>query len=464
MGSYDRVRSYGEGLTVPPQVIGHVKYTSPSGVVYQDPNVYSDGGLSPEEARCWDSVSDPPYHAGKTFLLRKYTRPSTLSAGGGVFIGANQILGGSSNPHAGGTTPWSYQYEGSFSNPAPNGFDDSFFSSGFATDPTHNSTLHPDDGSSVGATAYNKMRPKPETFNLLQAAAELKDVPSMLKETNADLASIYQRILIRKTYGSSRTALRDAIRMPSKLGDEYLAAAFGWRPFLSDLSNLFGLVDRVGVHIANRKKYNNVWISRRRSEPESRTETVVHSSQSGVMQCKPSLGSSGSNNYILPNSSKYTITLEKSTNIWYSGWFKSYRPEFDDSYERQHPTLAKPRQVLTSLGYYVNPIVLYKLTPWTWMSDWFLNIGENLQSFQDLADNSVVSRNVCMMRHIVSKLVYRINATLRLGGSISLEWNRGFETKYRAAGLSPFGFSLLPGGFSDQQIAILGALGMSKFL
>lgn len=461
-----RVRSKGEGDTVPPQYLGQVKYTSPDGKIVWGNPIMTNGTLAQMEQRTWDYVHKPPFHDVGTFLSRKYERPLMGKQGGGVFKGFNRILGSANSPFSAGTVPWSYQYEGGFSDPAPQGYDDSFFSSGFSTDLTHNTSLHPDDMSSVGATAYNKMRPKPEVFNLLQAAAELKDLPGMLKDTSKDFKLVYSNVLKRNIKGGAqRSLLERAHGMPKKLGDEYLGLVFGWVPFLSDLSNLFGLVDRVGVHIANRKKYNNVWVKRHRSESEIRTDQVVYSSQSGSIPCKPGLGSSGSNYYIVPNSCRYTITLEKSTNVWYVGQFKAYRQEFDNSYEQQHPTLAKQRQVLTSLGYYVNPIVIYKLTPWSWLGDYFVNIGENLQSAQDLADNSVVSRHVCAMRHIISKLRYRINATLAEGGgSLYVEFSRGFETKYRAAGLSPFGFSLLPGGLSSQQLAILGALGMSKFL
>lgn len=461
-----RYRTRGVGETVQPPVLGRIKYTSNAGKVVYGTDITSSSSLPSEERKCWDVLHAPPYHDVGTFLSVVYNRPSVSKAGGGVFKGANLILGSSLSPFAGGTVPWSYEYQGGFGSPNPKGFDDSFFSTGTNTSPDNHTSIHPDDMSSAGSAAYNAMRPKPEAFNLLQAAAELKDLPGMLKSTAGSFSRSYSNFL--KQHKSLTAANRHDIRllkqMPKRLGDEYLATTFGWAPFLSDLSNLFGLVDRVGVHIANRKKYNNVWVKRRRSVPEDRLDVVVSDATSSFLSCTPSLGSSGTNNYIMPNSARYTITQEKSTSVWYTGYFKAYRPEFDDSYEEQHPTLAKPRQVLSSLGYYVNPVVLYKLTPWTWMADYFVNIGQNVQSFQDLADNSVVSRHVCAMRHITSKIVYRQHATLRSGNTLYLEWNRGYESKYRAAGLSPFGFSLLPGGLSSQQLAILGALGMSKFL
>jgi hypothetical protein len=305
------------------------------------------------------------------------------------------------------------------------------------------------------------MRPKPEMMNLLTAAYELKDLPDMLKTTAKGMHDAY-KISLAAVGGNPAKSGLTSVKMPAEVAGHFLNHQFGWRPFVQDLSNLFGVVDSIGAHIAKKKRENNVWIHRTRSDPDSQTEQILSdTSGSSNLSVTPALGSSGTNNFILPSSARYTVSLEKSTKMWYAGWFKQYRLEFDADYERLHPDFVQQRQVLTSLGYYISPIHVYKVTPWTWMIDWFTNVGDQVKAYSDLLDDSIVCKHLCAMRHITSKIRYRQRAVLRTGGSLDFSFYRGFETKYRAVGLSPYGFSLLPNALSGTQLAILAAIGLS---
>jgi hypothetical protein len=450
-------------LPLPLSPIGRYVYTNTKDPSKKVESIVQSSHPAAEELQCWDIVHEgPPYRDAGTFFKLKYERPS-LVLGGTTLQCGSYILGSSNSPFGAGTVPWSAVYEGGFASPFTAGYDDAYYAALQGTSPTDFSSIHPDDLSSSGARAYNLMRPKPETLDIPRSLVELKDLPRMLQARGKDFDSAY-RALTRNNPRRQRDAIRSASRMPKGLADRFLEYQFGWRPFVNDLSGLFGLVDRVGRHVAMRKRYNDRWVKRRRTEPIQQSVEVVYSSSGSSLSCTPALAASGQFNYLMPGSARYRIVQEKTTSVWFTGLFKQYRIEFDPEYEKAHPRTAQARQVLTSLGYYVNPMVVYKLTPWSWLADWTSSVGDNLQAYQDYIDETVVSKHICGMRHKTSQLKYQQYARCRDGSSLSFEFVRGFESKYRIPSLNPYSFSLTsPSNLSGVQQLILGALGISKF-
>lgn len=415
-------------------------------------DVPAGGSLAAHEKRCWDYLNPgPPYHGGGTLFIKDYYRPVDI-VGVGSYIGPRFAWQSVNGGKVG--DDWVKIYRGGFCNPVDHGFTDSFYSQGILASPTVYNVFHPDDLSSLGSRAYAKLRPKVEKVNLAQSIFEAREIPRMLKTTSKGFSDVF-RSLGGNIGGKSMT--------PKGVADHFLNVQFGWKPFLRDLNDTIDVVKNFDVYVARTKRNNNTWLKRYWAEDEILTEEPEYSGSPTSLECTPSLTTiGGENQFIVPGSIKVQIHNVKSSRVWHVGRFKYYRPEFAVRGDREFDTLMQARQMTSLLGLQVNPTTLYKVTPWTWLADWFVNVSDNVQRFEDMISNAVVSKYFYTMRQIRRNIRYRITAQTLDGQSLDLIWYRGMETKQRSAANSPFSFTLLPGGLSGQQLAILGALGLSK--
>jgi hypothetical protein len=116
------------------------------------------------------------------------------------------------------------------------------------------------------------------------------------------------------------------------------------------------------------------------------------------------------------------------------------------------------------LGVLPNPETFYNLTPWSWLVDWKLNVGDVLKNITYLGKDGLVMRYGYIMEKIV-----RVE-TDTLSGLVSNTSSAPYPTivqRYttvskRRIRATPYGFGLNPASFSKKQWAILAALGISK--
>jgi hypothetical protein len=156
------------------------------------------------------------------------------------------------------------------------------------------------------------------------------------------------------------------------------------------------------------------------------------------------------------------VFRETYSQVWYEGLFKFYRPEFDEGLAAGYPAVRKARQTLSLLGGNITPTVLYKITPWEWLADWFANLGDNVQALEDAATGQVAAKYAYIMRHTYDQYRYHTSSQSQGGPVVHVEAVRRLEVKRRVSSMSPFGFALSPAGLSQGQLAILGALGLSR--
>jgi hypothetical protein len=112
-----------------------------------------------------------------------------------------------------------------------------------------------------------------------------------------------------------------------------------------------------------------------------------------------------------------------------------------------------------------SPAVVYNAIPWTWLIDWFSNLGDII----DNLDAGVADRLAADYLYVMRETTYRRERNVRgaLYSSFDLkqyQYNLTstaiMSVKTRIKG-SPFGFGVNPNSLTDHQIAILGALGLS---
>jgi hypothetical protein len=328
--------------------------------------------------------------------------------------------------------------------------------------------VNPNNLEDLGTRAYNRLRPKPERLNLFQSLYEIKEVPRMIKPLAADHARNWRR-LTRDLRGLNDLLpryrdekVRDVVaRMnPKRVADKFLETQFGWVPFVSDVVSLIDTTLHYDQYLADVVRRNGSWQQRRFSEEVLETSDLVHSTSSSGLSVSsyssPSLGST-----YLTNSS-VRVYKETCTRIWYEGKFRYYYPEFNKIPPSQLGALVMLQRKLRLHGLYISPTLIYRVIPWTWLLEWFLNVGDNLQMLEDQLTGRVASQYMYLMRHTYERYKYIVTWTTVDGQSLSFEKFDSIDCKRRVPAGSNFGFSAAPGGLSPMQQAILIALGLSS--
>jgi len=269
------------------------------------------------------------------------------------------------------------------------------------------------------------------------------------------------------------------------IGSDYLNVQFGWKPFVEDVIN-FGhtqlrlqeelnrLVKNNGIKVKRRSKHELVvtgdeWVY---ADPVDRPFGFIDGFDvdgHGVEQDFYCFGpyNTGADSHI---TGERLVSYRSETRVetWFVGTFAYYVPDIGSSEWNN-------RAKLILSGLMPTPAVLYQVFPWTWLADWFGNVGKILSNLSSNAVDSEVLLDPHIMRKIVTR--YDIEAQVswdyheqQIGGipftavspgSDKLSYSHIRTEKLRQKA-SPFGFGLRTEQFTTAQKAILAALLFSK--
>lgn len=390
----------------------------------------------------WDELHPgPPYKTGGAFASVKIQRPGHILQDSGWYrtgIWYNQPAN------------LEFVYEGGFYDPEWIPSWDSVPESEYNSLGSSYSTLFP-DLSALGAGAYAKLRPQIEQVSVAVALAESRDIPKMLKTTSQGFHSIW------RTLGGS---LKHNPMRPKKAADHFLNHQFGWVPFLSDMSKIYKTYQDTARLKSQISRDNGREVRRKRVDRKLESESVIYT-RSDYPGCQPA-GYPFYGMYQPGAPIKYTVTLKEFTDVWYEGVFRYYRPEFDRSLEGYDSKYTEVRRQMALYGLNVNPSTIWAATPWTWLIDWFTNAREVIQRAEDWATDQVVSKYMYLMHRRQRIFEMKSQFTTKDGKYHELYWYRSADIKRRQPASSSFGFSLSPSSLTGRQIAILGALGISR--
>jgi hypothetical protein len=152
------------------------------------------------------------------------------------------------------------------------------------------------------------------------------------------------------------------------------------------------------------------------------------------------------------------LIQQQTTRFWFSGACRYYIPDLGPS--------RWPARIEAKLfGADINPEVIWNAIPWTWLFDWFTNASDVIANFSRTAAENLVWEYGYVMGTKESTNTYDLGCPIR-------DWNRTYQTirliseqkvtvKGRAVGY-PYSFGLSPGSLSNIQLAILGALGLTR--
>lgn len=240
-------------------------------------------------------------------------------------------------------------------------------------------------------------------------------------------------------------------RLLKGAGSDYLNWQFGWLPIISDVQDLAKSVMTADDLLSQLYRDDGRIVRRRRGDPEERilSETTVLSTGYGI----PSLAYQ-----MYPKGAGRIETVTKVTRAtWFSGAFMYHLPSNVTPLGKLHK-LAVEARYLYGLG--LSAIDVWNLVPWSWLVDWYTNVGECLSTFSDQIYNGQILKYGYVMAR-TSRQVRR-SIDIQIGSNIHVASARTEYVLKQRVQATPFGFGTTWDGFTPYQISILSALGLSR--
>nr|WEU70954.1 MAG: maturation protein [Hangzhou steitz-like virus 1] len=320
---------------------------------------------------------------------------------------------------AGGGNPF-LRYEGGFSCSVP-----------VSAMPTGN-------GQAWGATAYKAMKPTKPDYSLLNMVYELRELPSMLIR----LKDFWDLELFRGAKNFSRES-----------SSRFLGQVFGWNPLINDVMSVIKAQQKIQKRIEWLIRNNGKWKRRR-----------IVLFDNIAMTNGDWINDYGALNPVLTTGHylkqpRYRDTTWTRDRVWATAEFRYFLPDV--------PTGVSPGWYLKRcLSGFRSPSIadLYRAIPWTWLVDWCLNLANVLENTDPGVADRLAARRFYIMREQEVVKTRHADAVMRAidGSAVPVQvtaWRRDLH-RTRLLG-NPF-YPGNPNNLSGMQLAILGALGLSR--
>jgi hypothetical protein len=275
------------------------------------------------------------------------------------------------------------------------------------------------------AARTNPSRPDLTPLSLLQ---DLYDIPRMLKG-------------VSKLLSHPKSALS-----AKEIANQNLSIQFGWLPLISDVQKLITTQARVEKRYKRlREMYDTGGVHRKLFVDEDHVESVLNKTFSI---------------FTLPGARNFNCRITKKTEVQRWGtarWNMLARPPEDLTYDRLHRLAYNVANGLTVEGMLQGA---WDVLPWTWLLDWFTNVGD----FALLHSNTVpaVLVSACQMTKTESETYFdrlpTTNSAFTSGGGTAFSTSK-VRLPYTGASLT----AGVP-GLGLGHVSILGSLFVQRFL
>lgn len=237
------------------------------------------------------------------------------------------------------------------------------------------------------------------------------------------------------------------------VGGEYLNVQFGILPLASDVQDM-RLVAAQSEALIEQYERDSGKRVRRRYEFEPRRSSTTQVWLNSPPVCVPTSAGSFSGSHVRGGMlSVETETIERS---WFSGAFTYYLPK--EGWRRDLSELDRLYGVVPGID------TLYQLTPWSWLVDYFTNLGDVVSNLNAFAANGLVMPYAYIMSQKDTTVRSALNFE-RWDGSgwvADSVFDTVFFSSKRRLPAHPFGFGISDSGLTGKQMSILVALGLSR--
>ncbi len=250
---------------------------------------------------------------------------------------------------------------------------------------------------------------------------------------------------------------KDTAQFVRGVGKDYVNVQFGWEPLLSSLRD-FGYALVRAQHKLN--TIQGVPIRRHVKGPRSQQsrqhdgvtlDLATGGSQVVTSQALPGYGSAG---YSINNVGTGTVLETIDSRFNFAGSFVTLLPKtYDDTqYLDRYNKLVDVN---------VTPSVLWALSPWSWLVDWFLDIQGTIDANLAAGDETLLIHYAYASYKAKYRQLIWGEPHASYKGDRLMAVTEG--TLYRRVRANPYGFTVGTfGGLNADQLAILGALGLSR--
>ena len=247
------------------------------------------------------------------------------------------------------------------------------------------------------------------------------------------------------------TLLRSRVGFLRGLGSEYLNYEFGWKPLVSDVRNAAKAIIESEAILKQLTRDSGKNVRRRRHFLPVRTVTTATQRSYGY----PRATESG----YWWNSTTTQLTDEYTRNTWFSG---CYTFEYDPGNLSEISKIATQARIL--YGAQLNPEVLWNLAPWSWLVDWFANVGPLLHNVSAFQNDQLVLRYGYVMDRNQRSFTQVTNCVPgNSGNKLPTRYREIFQLDWkRRKKATPYGFGIASSSFTIRQWAILSALGITR--
>jgi hypothetical protein len=311
------------------------------------------------------------------------------------------------------------------------------------------------DLESFGALAYTQASPLSDEFSL----------PAFVGELREGLPALIPHVFAKNTAGwadSVKGRLKDA----KNAGSDYLNVQFGWFPLVNDVISIATALAKATVAITAMDE-----IHRYRELPITDTTSVWENGMRGDWATGPSFPTSLNTSLGISSPSfgasawkaSSTYVQNRYSRMWFEGNFVRL-PKASlglDRHMSQFDWLIK-----TDL----TPSDLWQIAPWSWLVDWFIDIGGLIDAFQTGTSNRILSTYAYAMHEERTTTAVILRNMSGFYGNTQGWWDgpkdyscHYYASRKRRIRANPFGFILNPTvNLNVAQMAILGALGLTK--
>jgi hypothetical protein len=307
--------------------------------------------------------------------------------------------------------------------------------------------------SSYSALEYGRTAPTSDEISMSAIIGELRE----------GLPALIPAFLTLGSKRNFKSTLQRQTRRVRDAGSDYLNVQFGWIPLLSDVRKIATALAVATAAISG----DSLATHRRRDKPEK--DTTI-SGSTGAISFHKRHSSPATFLTTLPGTSETQGSM--LCNVWVS-----QRHQIDYSFEAEFLRLPEGQKDYSSyltkldelMRWDITPMDLWQLAPWSWLVDWFFDIGGQLDAWNSATSNRILSLYAYGMRD--ERLSTTVIVSDIRGGNTSDYKYVGpstFFTEIKARRrqrikANPFGFTPDPlNQLSAGQLAILGALGLTK--
>lgn len=333
--------------------------------------------------------------------------------------------------------------------------------------------------------AFNASIPNIAKPNLVPLGAKFIQAASPSR-SSASLAVALTELWrdgLPKIPGLSLKKITSGKHVPHSAGDEYLNVVFGWTPLLSDIRQVLTAIVNARKIINQYASGSDTYIRRQRyAAPDVSTVLTTDPNFGGKLILTPEIvqgnsfgspgvldGVSGSSPGITQLHGGYSVRLSLVTKTTVRTWFSgAYRYHLNDGTDIFSRLDAAGQLAGRLLGARVNLLSAWQAMPWSWLADWFADIGTVIANgvAADL-DGQVLQYGYLMQETTIEStistddqlVVTRLDGSRTNIGNLATTFVNQRKDRIKA---TPFGFGIDLNSLSAQRWAILGALGMTR--